>query len=130
MEFDNFDFGQKEADGTLQSVILHEMGHVIGIGSIWGTKHVLAGAGTANPTFSGSKADKEWAKLSKLPPKHLPVENHGGDGTADSHWRETVFGNELMTGFISGITLPLRKMTVASLADLGYAERRPATTVR
>jgi hypothetical protein len=31
-----------------------------------------------------------------------------------------VFGNELMTGFLSGTTQPLSRMTVASLADLGY----------
>ncbi len=120
MEFDAFDLGGMEADGSLASVILHEMGHVLGIGSIWEDKAVLVGAGTANPQFVGKKADKEWAKLSKLPADQLPVENHGGPGTEDSHWRETVFGNELMTGFISGTRQPLSRMTIASLADLGY----------
>jgi hypothetical protein len=120
MEFDTFDLSQMEADGTLYSVILHEMGHVLGIGSIWADKTVLVGAGTANPRFVGPKADREWAKLSHLPAKQLPVENKGGQGTADSHWRETVFGSELMTGFISGATQPLSRMTIASLADLGY----------
>lgn len=120
MEFDTFDLGQMAADGSLQSVILHEMGHVLGIGSIWEQKSVLAAAGSANPRFIGKKADTEWAKLSRLRPNQLPVENRGGAGTADSHWRETVFGSELMTGFISGATQPLSRMTIASLADLGY----------
>ena len=66
MEFDTFDLGQMEGDGTLQSVILHEMGHVLGIGTVWDTKGVLAGAGMSNPRFVGPKADKEWAKLSHL----------------------------------------------------------------
>ena len=120
MEFDTFDLGELETDGSLASVILHEMGHVLGIGSIWTDKGVLVGAGTANPRFIGSKADKEWTKLSHLAGKTLPVENRNGPGTADSHWRENVFGSELMTGFISGSTQPLSRMTIASLADLGY----------
>ena len=28
---------------------------------------------------------------------NVPVENVGGAGTAGAHWRETTFGNELMT---------------------------------
>jgi hypothetical protein len=120
MEFDTADLAEMEADGTLGSVILHEMGHVLGIGSIWSEKHDLVGARTANPRFVGKQADAEWVKLSGLPPKTLPVENHGGAGTRNSHWRETVFGNELMTGFLSGATQPLSRMTIASLADLGY----------
>lgn len=50
----------------------------------------------------------------------VPVENTGGPGTADSHWRETIFRNELMSGFISGTGNPISRMTVGSLADLGY----------
>src|SRR5215831_5402496 len=120
MEFDTSDLGDMEDDGTLGSVILHEMGHVLGIGSIWTEKHDLVGARTANPRFVGPQADAEWVKLSGFVPKSLPVENHGGPGTRNSHWRETVFGNELMTGFLSGATQPLSRMTIASLADLGY----------
>jgi hypothetical protein len=120
MEFDIADLAEMEADGTLGSVILHEMGHVLGIGSIWTEMHDLIGAKSANPRFVGSQADVEWVKLSGLAPKSLPVENKGGAGTRNAHWRETVFGNELMTGFLSGATQPLSRMTIASLADLGY----------
>jgi Leishmanolysin len=52
--------------------------------------------------------------------RRVPVENTGGPGTADSHWRETVFRNELMSGFIAEPGNPLSRMTVASLGDLGY----------
>jgi len=120
MEFDTSDLAEMENDGTLGSVILHEMGHVLGIGSIWRDKHDLVGARTANPRFVGRQADAEWVKLSALAPRSLPVENHGGAGTRNSHWRETVFGNELMTGFLSGDAQPLSRLTIASLADLGY----------
>lgn len=32
MEFDSSDIAQMERDGTFEGVILHEMGHVIGVG--------------------------------------------------------------------------------------------------
>jgi hypothetical protein len=50
----------------------------------------------------------------------VPVENTGGPGTREGHWRETVFRNELMSGFIAQPGNPLSRLTVASLADLGY----------
>jgi hypothetical protein len=49
------------------------------------------------------------------------VENGGGPGTRDAHWRESVFFDELMTGYVGpGRDLPLSRVTIASLADLGY----------
>jgi hypothetical protein len=50
----------------------------------------------------------------------VPVENLGGPGTRDAHWRETTFGNELMTGFLNPGSNPVSRLTIASLADLGY----------
>jgi hypothetical protein len=51
----------------------------------------------------------------------VPVENTGGSGTVDAHWRESVFGSELMTGFVDAGVNPLSRVTVASMGDLGYA---------
>jgi hypothetical protein len=51
----------------------------------------------------------------------VPVENtQGGQGTRDSHWRYFALGNELMVGFIFSGATPISRITVASLADLGY----------
>ena len=50
----------------------------------------------------------------------MPVENTGGPGTREGHWRETVFRNELMSGFIAAPGNPMSRVTVASLGDLGY----------
>lgn len=62
----------------------------------------------------------EYGKLKKTAATPVPVENTGGVGTRDSHWRETIFKNELMTGFVGGKPNPLSRVTVASLKDLGY----------
>jgi hypothetical protein len=120
MEFDTADLSQLEAEGSLLDVILHEMGHVLGIGSIWQDLGLLQGAGTSNPLFTGAQATAEYNRLFGLSAAGVPVENQGGAGTRDSHFRESVFGNELMTGYLSSGVNPLSRITVASMADLGY----------
>jgi len=120
ISFDTADLAQMQASGTLLDVITHEMGHVIGMGTIWIHKGVLIGANTTNPRFTGTSAKKEYGHLKGTGPVAVPVENTGGAGTRDSHWRESVFKNELMSGFIAAPNNPISKLTVASLKDLGY----------
>jgi Leishmanolysin len=122
MSFDTADLAKMEAAGTLNDVITHEMGHVLGIGTLWSHKNLLKGAGASNPTFAGAGAITEYRTLrgTGARRKRVPVENTGGPGTREGHWRETVFRNELMSGFIAQPGNPLSRLTVASLADLGY----------
>lgn len=122
MEFDIGDLARLEADGGLLDVIIHEMGHVLGIGTLWQIQNLLVGAGSANPTYVGQNGMREFSTLigaQGMTP--VPVANTGGQGTRDGHWRETVFGNELMTGFLNLGLNPLSRLTVGSLEDLGYA---------
>ena len=124
MEFDSADVANLIAEGALDDVIVHEMGHVLGIGTLWdltaagGQRKVITGAGTSNPTFLGPRAVAEYSSLSGN--DNVPVENGGGPGTRDSHWRESTFNNELMTGYINTGSNPLSRLTLASLADMGY----------
>ena len=120
MQFDTADLANMQANGTLGDVITHEMGHVLGIGTIWTAKGLLTGSSGNNPTFTGTNAKKEYGTLKGTGPSAVPVENTGGPGTKNSHWRETVFRNELMTGFVAGPPNPMSRLTVASLKDLGY----------
>ena len=120
MAFDTADLAEMEANGTLQDVITHEMGHVLGIGTVWRQKKVIKGAGTNNPVFTGATASAEYGKLQGTASKPVPVENTGGPGTRDSHWRETIFRAELMSGFIAAAGNPLSAVTAGSLKDLGY----------
>jgi hypothetical protein len=121
MSFDTADLAKMEQSGTLNDVITHEMGHVLGIGTLWSRKALLRRAGTSNPTFTGTNAKREYRTLrggGTL--RAVPVENMGGQGTRDAHWRESIFRNELMSGFIAAAGNPISRMTVASLQDLGY----------
>lgn len=107
------------SQGELNDLILHEMGHVLGFGTIWASP-LLTGAGTSDPRFTGANAVAGYHELGGQQAS-VPVENTGGSGTADSHWRESVFANELMTGYIGGGGNPLTGMTIGSLQDLGYS---------
>lgn len=119
MIFDSADVAELEADDEFVAVVLHEMGHVLGfgVGPLWGG--LLVGAGTADPVFTGSVAVAEWNTLGGSTGA-VPVDGSGGPGTADGHWRESVFGNELMTGYLNVGSNPISRVTVGALADLGY----------
>ncbi|WP_299484864.1 leishmanolysin-related zinc metalloendopeptidase [Acaryochloris sp. IP29b_bin.137] len=124
MEFDSADLTRMEEDGSLLNVIIHEVGHVLGFGTLWEQKGLLQGVGTNNPRFTGVNAMREFAALiglNKAIPIPIPVENIGGAGTRDGHWRESIFGNEVMTGFLNSGLNPISRLTLASLQDLGYS---------
>jgi hypothetical protein len=101
----------------LLDLVTHEMAHVIGYGTLWNGA-VLAGYGSSDPRFVGTRSIAEWSALGGTGP--VPVEAGGGDGTAYAHWRETVFGGELMTGYLDISPNPLSALSIASLADIGY----------
>lgn len=123
MRFDTADLANMETNGTLRDVILHEMAHVLGLGTLWGTKGLITGAGGSDPFFTGAQTRARFDAIGGTgytAGGKVPVENTGGGGTRDAHWRETVFTNELMTGFISGATRPLSVVTAAQFLDEGY----------
>lgn len=134
MNFDTADLVQLQNDGELNDVILHEMGHVLGYGTLWEaipgfwTLTWLTGGCPANaPVFNGPAAVNAYTTLNGGgSATSVPVEDTGtctgpdGDGTRDSHWEESIFRSELMTGFISGTIRPLSATTVRSVEDLGY----------
>lgn len=120
LALDRADLQLMESSGTLNDVVLHEVGHVLGIGTLWSHQNLLSGAGTSDPFFIGARAIDSYRAAGGAGATSVPVENTGGEGTRDGHWRESVFGNELMTGYISGSTNPLSAITIGSLIDLGY----------
>lgn len=128
MQFDIADIVNLQNAGQFDDVILHEMGHVLGLGTIWNILGLLD-SDASDPRFLGAGATAEYNAIFGFGEPDVPVENNGGPGTALGHWEENnlrngsnvAFGAELMTGFLNGgVFNPISRVTVAQFADLGY----------
>lgn len=107
--------------GTEARTALHEIGHVLGLGTLWTNQHLLAGVGVAgdaeNRHFTGALALAAWriAGGDRWRGPAVPVE------ADDNHWKRAAFGDELMTPtWRRGAARPLSEVTIQALADMGY----------
>lgn len=119
MLFDIADLDFLEQLDLFEDVIVHEIGHVLGVGTIWNSFGRTLREGLASdPFFNGKTANVHWNAVGGI--GLLPIENIGGGGTRGSHWRESFLRNELMTGFLNLGVNPLSRITAGSMGDLGY----------
>lgn len=129
MSFDIADLTNLTTGGRLQDVITHEMLHVLGIGTLWKERTLIVDAGLETVNYNGPLARAACIQLGGGAPcsSSVPVENTGGAGTRDGHWRESTFDTELMTGFAENSgPMPLSLITTGALADLGYVVNNSA----
>ena len=123
MFFDVADLDFLEQLDLFEEVIVHEMGHVLGVGTLWNTapfgfdRTLRVGTDTA-PYFAGRKANVFWNAEGGT--DELPIEGDFGAGTRFGHWDEGALNNELMTGFLNLGENPLSRITAGSMSDLGY----------
>ena len=118
--FDSADLGS-----NIFAITAHEIGHVLGIGTLWTDNGVYVnGTGEYTGSFGVAAFEQEFSTNIGF----VPVELSGGSGTANGHWDETnSFSNpdglglsqELMSGFLSGANY-LSNTTIQSLRDIGY----------
>ncbi len=130
MQFDSDDISS--IVDILEDVILHEMAHVIGFGTLWEHNGVYTdGSGEYTGSFALAAYQSEFNQPGAT---FVPVELGGGAGTADGHWNEVNGGvpltgivdsngqdmrDELMTGWIGGPTF-VSNTTMMSFRDIGY----------
>ncbi len=141
MTFDTSDTAGLETAGTFGAVIEHEMGHVLGLGTLWSSSGVgipgyqelyVDGSGE----YTGAAALAQWqTEFGQTGATFIPVELGGGPGTANGHWNEVDGGagltgitqagtgndmrDELMTGWLNSPAF-ISNMTIAQFEDLGY----------
>lgn len=141
MRFDTADVAGLIANNTLNAVIRHEMGHVLGFGTLFGPPGNTILTCTQNPSSAGNVMDTYFNCARALSAfdsiggssytggQKVPLENCGptspagcGSGTFNSHWREPTFFNELMTGYLnsSAPSNPASILTIAAMEDIGY----------
>jgi trimeric autotransporter adhesin len=98
MAFDLDDVERMKEENTYYPVILHEMGHVMGIGSIWeGTG--ITGSSRKNCPYRGANGNREYQAISGCTSRTLPTEQDGGGSTRCGHFSEDCFKDEVMTGY-------------------------------
>eukprot|EP00050_Salpingoeca_kvevrii_P015621 m.1190 g.1190 ORF g.1190 m.1190 type:complete len:403 (-) comp642_c0_seq2:56-1264(-) len=128
MAFDTADVARLVSHGSFYDVILHEMGHVLGLGTLWSPHYNYN-----KHQYKGVAAVKSYRKEFQRPnAKHINGEREGGVGTADGHWDERQgrptgildvagrdFQHELLTGWINP-PMFMSYTTVSALQDLGY----------
>ncbi len=133
MRFDSADIQELENDGELESVVFHEMGHVLGSGTLWEDNGLYI---DGSFEFTGETALEKYQRDFDPTATFVPVEDEGGPGTAGAHWDEdpgnprannpnapyngNSFNAEVMTGFSSGADNFLSDVTIGAFYDLGY----------
>lgn len=107
MTFDTADLDYLDTNGTFESVIRHEMAHVLGFGTLWSSSGVglpgfqevyVEGSGQ----YTGAAALAAYqTEFGQAEASFVPVELDGGAGTADGHWNEVAdnFQVENSAGF-------------------------------
>jgi hypothetical protein len=122
MTFDVEDANNLIKNGAWESTILHEMGHVLGLGTLWEYEQLITSRVLPPPfLYQGENGNAGLSEIVGSDSKII-IEDLGGVGTARAHWKELVYDGELMTGYLEpkGKKMPLSLMTVRALQDLGY----------
>jgi len=141
MTFDADDFGTGglfDAE-ILKLIVAHEMGHVLGIGTLWAPNGLYQQA-TRPGEYLGEYGNAAYIAEFDPTADFLPVELGGAAGTIHKHWDEPDngaaftglldeqgrdFTYEIMTGWFNYIRYDpyISQTTIASLRDLGYTVR-------
>jgi hypothetical protein len=114
------------SESAFEALVTHELAHALGFGTLWEARSLLrepAVGGGFDPHFAGPQAISAFDAIGgdAYGGSKVPLERFGGPGTADSHWRNDVFGDaELMSYTIRSGENPLSPVTAAAMADLGY----------
>lgn len=128
MVIDRDDLTRLFEDARLLPVVTHELGHALGFGTGWDELELLRdpscseeGCEEGHDTlYRGVRGRRMWRDLGGT--GFVPVEASAVRGSADTHWSESVFMDELMTPRIpfDATDLPLSSLTIGALEDLGY----------
>jgi hypothetical protein len=79
-QLDAVDVANLASRDMLEDVVLHEFGHIVGIGTIWDLKGFRSGT-----NYTGINATREYNAVVGSG-NTVPLETNGGPGTALSHW--------------------------------------------
>lgn len=114
---DSSNFASSGSSVLAYNVIIHEIGHCLGIQSTAWRNNNLA---DNNYKYTGVHANAQLAGLGANHNQAL-IEDLYGDGSRGSHWRESVYDSEVMTSIAEYNEMQLSRLTIGALEDLGYS---------
>ncbi|WP_419950980.1 leishmanolysin-related zinc metalloendopeptidase [Candidatus Palauibacter sp.] len=128
MFFDAADFDDLIGSGDAKELAVHEIAHTLGFGLLWRLLDLLRdpafGVGAIDAHFVGPLATAAFDAAggeSYTGGAKVPVENLGGRGSANLHWRGSVLRGELLRPLNAlGERETFSAITIQSMADLGY----------
>eukprot|EP00924_Labyrinthula_sp_SR-Ha-C_P009421 maker-scaffold_2-snap-gene-23.7-mRNA-1 protein AED:0.00 eAED:0.00 QI:235/1/1/1/1/1/2/88/423 len=159
MKFDSEDLEDVAKYDKLNDLVLHEMMHTLGFGTLWdpfpgssgdyitstdvledavydinGSGDIVGRHGDNQPKYVGEAGVRAYQELTGEKQGFLPIQGtrvngekafdeqkDEGVGSIDKHVDKDTFQDALMTYFMNfDNRTPLTKMSIASLADLGY----------
>jgi hypothetical protein len=124
LQYDLADLQKRLDNGTIEDVFFHELGHIITSPQTWGVRGLLqlTSESITGLGFRGPKAVSEYNQLvgNGSTFTSVPIEQNGGDGTALSHWDEEIFQDEIFTGYAADHKMPLSRLTIGLVEDIGY----------
>ena len=127
---DEADIAQLESDGVLEAVVTREMARALGFSPVaWNFHGFLQ-----NPSLpEDAEPDADTHLNAPLvvaafnaaggegyAGTGVPIENGAMPGISDTHWRQSVFGDEVMTPYVTGDSQPLSRITLEALYEVGY----------
>jgi hypothetical protein len=131
-----------------ENILMHEVGHGLGIGAFWDASYQSEGAKPPiNSFLDGTyyvNAQSGYNNITGNTYSKIPLESGGGVGTGDGHWENNFRNgsavgangvsypgveNELMVGYYNkGMNSILTKLTIGALKDFGYQEINPGAS--
>jgi len=131
MNFDVADLPGLQQSGDLVDVVMHEMAHALGFGSLWEQNDVIwADADDVTQYRYDGYAMQQYRQESGVTSaSYVPIEQDGGGGTALSHWDDDdpFFNQTFTTGraeLMLGALMPAEQFvsgtTFGSFADLWF----------
>jgi hypothetical protein len=137
-------------DNVWRRVLIHELGHALGIGVYWDPFFASTGAVVVNSNFIDGtttylNTQQIYNQFTGLSRTKIPVESSGGDGTRDAHWENNfrsstqsadglvyygIVNEALASGnSFSPLTTKVTRLSITALTDMGqYLEIIPGAS--
>jgi len=133
------------------NILTHELGHALGIGTLWQSSYQSQGAvppidNFLNGLFYSSGQVGYNNIINDSSYNKIPLESSGGTGTNSAHWENDFRSssapgadgknypgvqNELMVGFINPISnggMIISQLSIQTLVDFGFEEVSPGSS--